>query len=699
MEFLVSAFEKLTISNLVKEAFGSEFFEIYSKRQVDYAFRYLNDLKAKSVVLEMEYVDKDYLDDFSQYYVRRFNGRGHKCARLHFFSSVFSHEEINDTLIDSHEERRNNLRKSYLGYMVIKPLPKTFIGRTCLRVYDSLLEEQMMLREYDVSFFGITMSVRSVAFQEQDKVVSACAATATWSGLHAAHWVPLQSIPSCSKITTDAVNFISDSSNSFPSKELSNKQIMRALDVSGQRHYQHPLSDMPQDVALLLIESYVRSRIPLILVGEVYDNNNKEMDFTHRGGHAVSVAGFRLSQGNTDLFVHDDRLGPFVRSRVDAISGYVKKSANEKFSDWVLIIQEKRDNGDWVNAREVIIPKTLIAICPKKVRLPLYLCLNTCKQVIDMYQEAVREEEIVSDRKGDVSPIKKSVVSYEISLVTTPDLKGKIVKSAVCYLSDSEKKILEEEGFPTDPSKQKLDLLTRSMARNQWCAQFSVDSKHAFIVLFDATDIAQGDAVSAIYFQDLKLSAAVILGVKKIADVSKRVLGEPSKESFIDSFLRKITINSKGLADHLDRTYGPPLAPSRLKLHETNDGEIINNLTARAYYEAVDAPLEEVFPDLASGTSSHKIWVIDFEGTLLIGGECENGNEGNELGHPTLTGFRPARISGELRFRNGKWLINARSGRYSKNYAKSADFLKNAVIRFRSIFYLSRDKLESEVTP
>ncbi len=61
--FLVTEFGKPAISNLVKECFGSDFSDIHSKPQVDYIFRYLNDLHADSVLLEPEYVDKDYLED------------------------------------------------------------------------------------------------------------------------------------------------------------------------------------------------------------------------------------------------------------------------------------------------------------------------------------------------------------------------------------------------------------------------------------------------------------------------------------------------------------------------------------------------------------------------------------------------------------------------------------------------------------
>jgi hypothetical protein len=40
-----------------------------------------------------------------------------------------------------------------------------------------------------------------------------------------------------------------------------------------------------------------------------------------------------------------------------------------------------------------------------------------------------------------------------------------------------------------------------------------------------------------------------------------------------------------------------------------------------------------------------------------------------KLGHPTLTGAGKGRIGGELRFRDGRWVMNNRSGRYSRSYA------------------------------
>ena len=96
--YLVCEFSRPTVSNLVKECFGSDFPDIFKKTQLVYLFHYLKDLGAQSVLLEREYIDKDYLEDYSRYYVKCFNNGGHKCARLHFFNDVIDHSILDNVL-------------------------------------------------------------------------------------------------------------------------------------------------------------------------------------------------------------------------------------------------------------------------------------------------------------------------------------------------------------------------------------------------------------------------------------------------------------------------------------------------------------------------------------------------------------------------------------------------------------------------
>ena len=98
ISYLVSRFAKGELSNLVKECFGTDFPDIFRKSQIDYIYRYLNDLDAKSVLLEPKYIDKDYLEDFNHYYVKCFGNNGFVSARLHFFSKELDHQKMTEYL-------------------------------------------------------------------------------------------------------------------------------------------------------------------------------------------------------------------------------------------------------------------------------------------------------------------------------------------------------------------------------------------------------------------------------------------------------------------------------------------------------------------------------------------------------------------------------------------------------------------------
>src|SRR5262249_15494776 len=85
------------------------------------------------------------------------------------------------------------------------------------------------------------------------------------------------------------------------------------------------------------------------------------------------------------------------------------------------------------------------------------------------------------------------------------------------------------------------------------------------------------------------------------------------------------------------------------------------------------------------------IWAIDKEGHLLIGEEVKTGtveSNGREqkLGHPTLTEGGPARIGGEIKHVEGKgWVLNNRSGRFSRHPDRGERRLENAANVFRDL--------------
>jgi hypothetical protein len=109
--------------------------EIANKKRAQYLYLYLKDLQAKTIIVEYDYTDRDYLDDFAAYYVRCFQSYERRCKRVHFFSTI-----INEVIIKNiirNESSDGELCNSYLGFVVARPLPDAIIGRTVLKTYES----------------------------------------------------------------------------------------------------------------------------------------------------------------------------------------------------------------------------------------------------------------------------------------------------------------------------------------------------------------------------------------------------------------------------------------------------------------------------------------------------------------------------------------------------------------------------------
>ncbi|EKT4485761.1 C39 family peptidase [Shewanella algae] len=674
ISYLVSKLAKGELSNLVKECFGTDFPDIFRKPQIDYIYRYLTDLGAKSVLLEPKYVDKDYLEDFNHYYLKCFGNNGAMSARLHFFSRNLDHQKMTEILADGDTDEIHSLQDSYLGFVVIKPLAKTFIGKTCLRTYPSINHTNKnkicLLREYSVDLFGIPMKVSSVAFQEQDKVVSACATTAIWSSLHAMHWKNVRDIRACSEITTNAINHISGSSNSFPNRDLSNKQILRALDFEKLKHHTADITSYSSEDFFKTVKTYIDSKIPLILGVDVYEKKGSELE--PLDGHAVTIVGYKKQSGPKQraIYVHDDRLGPFARAAFVSLD----KDQFEPHVEWGLELQQKNDCGEWEAPHEVLVLNSLIIPTPHKVRLPSSYARKTCDEIVSGYHQMRKD---LIDKLGEADTENLSTnLSYDIILSEISDIRQELLKQK--FTEDVE--LL---------NKEKVKFLTGSYARFQWVASFNFDGEPIFKVIFDATNIPQGNAISSLFVQNKELTDLVLERHRQIA-ISDRNLLDIDIDSFYGQFLKYLKPEQEGLSAYLDKTFGELRAPKYIKETEMGEGDILNSEVDR-YYASVPSKLEEKYPDIKpDDPGSFLIWTISSEGVLLIG------REKGGKGHPTLTGFKPSRIAGELKRSHSGWFINSKSGRYSTDYSNTNELLGNAVEKFKDIFRESRKSITAE---
>lgn len=664
-DFLLCEFAKETLSNLVKERFGSEFPDINSKYQIKYLYRYLSDFGAKTILLEPDYVDRDFLEDYSRYYVKCFNQYGDRCARLHFFSKEINHPEFQSHLRNYSEVEHQKLQDAYIGFIVVKPLPKTFIGKSCLRLYKTFDDsdyKKALSHRYKVNLFGLNLHVDTVAFQEQDKVVSACATTSIWTALQALDKNDLRNVPSSSEITLSAINHVVDSHNSFPNNGLTNKQILRSLDIQKLRNHKFNIdtSSAESDNFFNIVKSYLNSDLPIILGVDVYWKEEHSQLISEGRGHAVTILGYKELKDSNYLYIHDDRIGPFARMRIvtnpKEITPIIEGKADAPI-EWGLILEEKDEEGNWQDADQALIPDSLIIPNYKKIRIPSEYIANTCNSVIDEYIYYYKEV-------GNSYP----VVTYDIELISSAIYKSNLIKTL---------EVVNKEA-----------ILCKPLAKYIWSAKFKNEGQPLFDILFDSTEIPQGDAIAGI-------SIYQQIGFDIITRPLKNILEyEPlhedySGKDFLVPLIRSFQPIKDNYFAYLDEQFGKPRAPKRINKQEIIGGQLHSQI-GLSYYGKQEKCLSNDFPELVNGTKGdYRIWVISIDGALMIGEEI------NRRGHPTLTGFKSARIGGELCYENDKWIINSKSGRYSADYENGNELLANARNKFLEIYSkLKSDNIE-----
>lgn len=300
-------------------------------KQARYLAGYLTRKGARSIVVENEYIDRDYLEDFEAYYVRCFERYNSRCRRLHFFSTELSADDFEGRVRRFDEASDGLLQSTYLGFVVARPLPEPIVGRTLLKTFDPEGYERRYraVREYEVSLFGIDLRLDSLPFQQQDSVVAACATVALWTAFHKAADIFDTVAPGPARIT-NAANTIRPPKRIMPSRDLSIAQMCEAVRATGLEPQVERVTHTTPLASI--IYGYLEFGLPVVLCGYIDGQESK--------GHAVAVTGYAMSKAYSNttesnirgvrseasmmerLYVHDDNVGPFARMRFEDPSGF-----------------------------------------------------------------------------------------------------------------------------------------------------------------------------------------------------------------------------------------------------------------------------------------------------------------------------------------------------------------------------------------
>ncbi|MGE6454365.1 hypothetical protein ACQKC5_18465 [Shewanella baltica] len=681
--FFISLFDttkyKFTLSNLIRESVDLELADVTQKMQLDAIACTLEELGTKIMICEIDYVDRGYLDDYLNYYVGCHAATPKTCSRIHFFAGdddylTFGYEDFEKIISGERDESKLG---EYFGFMVVKPIPMTFIGRTCLKIPPKFNNKntRMISREYTADLFGMKRTFSSLAFQEQDRVTSACTSASIWCLLHA---LGKKNVVSPAKITlaaTEANKII----NSFPCSGLNSTEIERALEHFGLKQW-FVRSDSENEVNQAQISSYVKayidSDIPLILGGE-WSSLSANNSYKVEGDHAVTIIGYQTNEQNKieKLIVLDDRRGPYTVLRfVNSFS--VKVGVTPRT---VLVTEDQYlEQTDDRKYNDVMSCNALTIATDPRIRVSYRSIAQTATMLTTMFTNLA------------------NTLFYSEHLFSL-EWSARLLKSTSFKKEVKDNLVLD--------SASKLKLLTRNLPKNVWVITISGSEGNMFDIILDSTSLPQGDAyIDVVYYGNNR--EFVEPHIDKLYKDQFQILMSRTnpEENYHLSILRNLALKTNSHFAYLDEKFGVARMPQQIKDTEIADFHLNNQsnlLYLQNSFDSKSDTSQDRFIDLFNKQAMVKkqwaqedaalvhrqtlIWVISKYGALLIG------EDSSETGHPTLTGAKPARIGGELIRKQDEpdtIYVNFFSGRYSANFDNPPEklkFLQNAMVKINDI--------------
>lgn len=666
--------------------------EVSVKPQLKYLCNYLevDHIDAKTIVVENEYIDRHYLEDYSEYYARCFSSHPRKSVRVHFFSNEFTEQDFTAAYIKNNQTFIGELQNSYLGFAVFRPIPHTFLARVCLKPYGQFLNSnnhKLIKSPIKVSLFGIPLQVETTAFIEQDKVVSACATSALWTLLGASSLMSSNNLPSPSAITKIAANSSSEGMRTFPSPGLTHTQVARTLKHYGLEPSILEIQNKDFSELKEFIYAYISNDTPILIGGDVYKHTNTK-DHESLGRHLVCSLGYHFGNENWDkggfklrshaidkIYVHDDRYGPFIKIDTTPVNFNILSPAESGAQN---VTKTGLELSLHKEKSEIFVPEIAIIGLYHKIRIPYKNVKDLC-QALHTYLSILRE--ILTPENEDLEYKDQADQEYYEPIINA--LRGFVDGVWDIQLTTNtriKEELLVNKLFQTfNGSSNKTSFLMHSMPKYIWRCRL-LDSKtqvESTDILFDATEVPQGRVMIGYvsYSIEAETMWRQIENHFKERFLDKLNLDDKHK-NHISAFSRYFNESDKTL---LNTLYGPLGLPRRkLKEGEQDQNENINQRKDVSIIRSGNWDWTKLDPE------TRYIWLINEYGDLVLGEDIENDKEGF-LGHPTLVDGKPARIGGELLYskESQRWEVNLKSGAYSghitHNSIEARSYLNNVI--------------------
>ncbi|HEV7406346.1 MAG TPA: hypothetical protein VGO11_25580 [Chthoniobacteraceae bacterium] len=307
-------------------------------------------LKARSVIIEEGYIDRDYLDEHGAFYSRAFKPYGPRCNRLHFFRAA----------LDSDAIALERLQASYVGFAVIRPGDLPPLGRTVLQPYRRNPNRHFFpcVAMFYSSLQGVTLEVEGMPFLQQEAQVGRCAQAALWmtarymsrrfrhrefrpsevNALAKRHMALGRTLPAewglCPAQVLDALEGMGFSAIHYERKLMD--ECSRFLE--GAYLANNPPQDAADRVRLArqqdakladIVYRYVESGLPVILQSADHAVVAIGHSYEHRPKKAIRAAIQRIPS----FFIHDEGVGPYEEMPILEYE-YALVRADSKITFW-----------------------------------------------------------------------------------------------------------------------------------------------------------------------------------------------------------------------------------------------------------------------------------------------------------------------------------------------------------------------------
>lgn len=231
----------------------------------------------KGVLIERNYVDKDYRSTYYNFYSKKGQHYRADCVRLHFFDLTVKFDE-KALKLSCHD---NRLPDHYFGYMVLRPTGIATIGRSIVSPdVRSGANRFIITADHKVHVLGYRLTVQGFPSMDQHIDISVCAHAACWSILR--HYSERYTV--YQEFLTHDITLMAQQFNPgglVPSKGLEVSHAERVFQEAGTFpcHVARGKSGKSDLSFYRQLIAYVESGFPLFAA-------------MHARGHAIAVVGY-----------------------------------------------------------------------------------------------------------------------------------------------------------------------------------------------------------------------------------------------------------------------------------------------------------------------------------------------------------------------------------------------------------------------